>query len=190
MMNGETDLKTLLATMHPFLHPSPYVFCSVSQDTYEGLLFDPLGTFREPEGITIIVTQQQAIDSGLPFDTTWACITLTVHSSLSAVGFLAALREKGEKERNHCHEDQQVYKAISEPTWAHRASTHLCPPPNEPLLTRGFILPAELIILPLPAANQQALAGQRSLGQHVANSTNSARAPQSLSLCLAPLRFA
>ena len=91
MMNGETDLKTLLATMHPFLHPSPYVFCSVSQDTYEGLLFDPLGTFREPEGITIIVTQQQAIDSGLPFDTTWACITLTVHSSLSAVGFLAAV---------------------------------------------------------------------------------------------------
>lgn len=90
-MNGETDLKILLATMHPVLHQSPYVFCSVSQDTYEELPLDPLGTFREEEGITIIVTQQQASDNGLPFDTTWACITLMVHSSLSAVGFLAAV---------------------------------------------------------------------------------------------------
>jgi hypothetical protein len=29
--------------------------------------------------------------NGLPFDSTWACITLTAHSSLSAVGFLAAI---------------------------------------------------------------------------------------------------
>lgn len=90
-MNGEMDLKTLLATMQPVMHEVPYVFCSVSRDTYDELPFDPLCVFREQEGITIIATQQQAIDSGLAFETTWACITLTVHSSLSAVGFLAAI---------------------------------------------------------------------------------------------------
>lgn len=90
-VNGETDLKTLLGTMQPVLHELPYVFCSVSRDTYDKLPFDPLGVFREQEGITIIATQQQASDNGLPFDTNWACITLTVHSSLSAVGFLAAI---------------------------------------------------------------------------------------------------
>lgn len=93
-MDGETDPKTLLVTMRPVLQEFPYVFCSVNQETYEKLPFDPLGTFREQEGVTIIATRQQASDNGLPFDGTWACITLTVHSSLFAVGFLAAITGK------------------------------------------------------------------------------------------------
>lgn len=93
-MNGEADLETLLSTMRPVLHKVAYVFCSVIQDTYDKLTFEPLSTFHEQEGITIIVTQQQANDNGLQFDTTWACITLTVHSSLSAVGFIAAITGK------------------------------------------------------------------------------------------------
>ncbi|MBC7228393.1 MAG: ACT domain-containing protein [Thermoflexales bacterium] len=93
-MNGETDLKTLLAAMQPVLHELPYVFCSVSRDIYDKLPFEPLGTFREQEGVTIIVTQQQASDNGFPFDMTWACITLQVHSSLSAVGFLAVITSR------------------------------------------------------------------------------------------------
>jgi hypothetical protein len=55
------------------------------------LPFTPLGTFREAEGVTLITTEQQARDAKLQFDSTWACITLTVHSSLLAVGFLAAV---------------------------------------------------------------------------------------------------
>lgn len=92
-MNGETDLKTLLAAMQPVLHELPHVFCSSSRDISR-LPLEPLGTFREQEGISIIVTQQQASDNGLPFDMTWACITLQVHSSLSAVGFLAAITSR------------------------------------------------------------------------------------------------
>lgn len=90
-MNGETNLKTLLVTMRPLLHESPYVFCTVNQDNYDQLSFEPLCIFREQEGITVITTQELARDSGLVFDTIWACITLTVHSSLTAVGFLAAI---------------------------------------------------------------------------------------------------
>ena len=93
-MNSETDLKTLLATMRPVLHEAPYVFCSASQGTYDKLPFEPLGMFHEQEGITLIITRQQANDNDLPYDTTWARITLTVHSSLSAVGFLAAITGK------------------------------------------------------------------------------------------------
>lgn len=93
-MNGETDLKTLLVTMQPVLHKLPYVFCSISQDAYNKLPFDPLCAFREQEGITVIATRQQACDNGLTFDMTWAYITLTIHSSLSAVGFLAAITGK------------------------------------------------------------------------------------------------
>ncbi len=90
-MQGESDLRTLLATMTPVLHERPFIFCSISQDDYDKLPFEPLGTFREQEGITVIVTEQQTSENGLPYDAAWACITLTVHSSLSAVGFLAAI---------------------------------------------------------------------------------------------------
>jgi len=93
-MTGKIDLKTLLATMQPVLHENPYVFCSVSRDTFDRLPFDPLATFVEHEGIALIATHSQASEHGLPFDTTWACITLNVHSALSAVGFLAAIAAK------------------------------------------------------------------------------------------------
>jgi hypothetical protein len=90
-VNGITNLKTLLATMQPVLTELPYVFCPVSQAVYDQLPFEPLGTFHEQEAITVITTKKQAKDYGLPFHATWACITLTVHSSLAAVGLLAAI---------------------------------------------------------------------------------------------------
>lgn len=90
-MNGETDLKTLLATMRPVLGARPYIFTTLSQGDYDRLPFAPLGMFREVEGITVIATQEQASTCGLAFDATWACITLAVHSALTAVGFLATI---------------------------------------------------------------------------------------------------
>lgn len=77
--------------MKPVLHAVPYVFLSISRDTYESMPFDPVGVFHEEEGITVITTQRQAESLGAQVESVWACITLTVHSSLSAVGFLAAI---------------------------------------------------------------------------------------------------
>ncbi|PIP35617.1 MAG: hypothetical protein COX20_10390 [Desulfobacterales bacterium CG23_combo_of_CG06-09_8_20_14_all_52_9] len=90
-MDGQTDLNTLLATMHPVLHESPYVFCSIDQLAFRKLPFEPLATFWEEEGVTLVTTQEQASKNSLPVHKVWACITLTVHSSLSAVGFLASI---------------------------------------------------------------------------------------------------
>jgi hypothetical protein len=90
-MTGGTNLKMLIAEMHPVLGGSPYVFCTLKPEDPNRLPLAPLGIFREPEGITLIITERQARDSILPFESTWACITLTVHSSLLAVGFLAAI---------------------------------------------------------------------------------------------------
>jgi hypothetical protein len=93
-MAGETDLQRLIAEMHPVLDGNSYVFWTMDPEAASSQIINPLGTFREAEGITVIVTQQQAMDADLPFDSTWACITLTVHSSLNAVGFLAAVLGK------------------------------------------------------------------------------------------------
>jgi hypothetical protein len=91
MMTGETELKKLITEMRPTLGESAYVFYSVKPDIAARLPFTPLGTFRETEGVTLIATERQAIDAKLQFDSTWARITLTVHSSLLAVGLLAAV---------------------------------------------------------------------------------------------------
>jgi hypothetical protein len=90
-MTGEHDITTLLNNMQPLLHESPYVFCSVDAETYERLPFEPLATFFEAEGVSIILDEEEARDCDLAYDSIWACITLNVHSSLTAVGFLAVI---------------------------------------------------------------------------------------------------
>lgn len=90
-MSGETNLAALLRSMEPRLHAAPYVFAVMSAEAYARLPFAPLGTFREDEGITVIAAQSDADAAGLAHDSLWACITLTVHSSLAAVGFIAAI---------------------------------------------------------------------------------------------------
>jgi hypothetical protein len=93
-MRGETDVSILLKNLQPVLHNSPYVFRSVDRDTYDRSAFEPLASFVEVEGVSLIVSEEQACDAGLPYDSIWACITLSVHSALSAVGLLAAITSK------------------------------------------------------------------------------------------------
>ena len=91
-MTGETDLKLLLSTMTPVLNNTPYVFTSIEyQDSAKMSKLTPLGSFREKEGITLILEQQQAEDFHLGYQGVFYCITLNVHSSLEAVGLTAAI---------------------------------------------------------------------------------------------------
>ncbi|QDE33198.1 ACT domain-containing protein [Shewanella polaris] len=93
-MVGETNLTALLASMSPLLLDEEYVFCSVQGQygDYQNLL--PLATFRESEGLTLVLTKAAAIEGGLPFESVFKGITLTVHSSLDAVGLTAAVANK------------------------------------------------------------------------------------------------
>ena len=93
-MSGETDLQKLLANMNPQLHEGEFVFCSVSPESFDRLSIRPIGWFRESEGITLIVERSIADDAGLEYEFVSRMITLNVHSSLKAVGFLAAVTAK------------------------------------------------------------------------------------------------
>jgi hypothetical protein len=77
--------------MHPLLHKDPVVFCEVRPENLATLPFEPLGVFREDEGTTVITSAGAAERAGLPCSERWAHITLQVHSSLNAVGFIAAV---------------------------------------------------------------------------------------------------
>lgn len=88
-MIGGTDLGQLLATMEPTLSEGCFVYASVPVATLaEHLSRGPIGLFREEEGITLILPADAA--DGLTASAPMRLITLTVHSSLEAVGLTAA----------------------------------------------------------------------------------------------------
>ena len=88
-MQPITDLEQLLAHMQPALNPGRYAFVAVPDD----VMLDPgriIASMREPEGLSAILPEQDALDLGLPVAFTAAWITLSVHSDLAAVGLTAA----------------------------------------------------------------------------------------------------
>ena len=88
-MTAEKDLDKLLKTMKPKHNFGDYVFSVV--DYLENIdLKDILLIFREPEGNTIIIEKDLADSLNLQYSFIAAWITLTVHSSLEAVGLTAA----------------------------------------------------------------------------------------------------
>lgn len=91
--DGEADVARLLATLAPELDAETYVFCTVSGDVYRASAahLSPLATFREAEGVSLILRKDEALGAELTFRGTFRRITLTVHSSLHAVGLLAAV---------------------------------------------------------------------------------------------------
>jgi len=90
-MSGETDLDVLLASMQPMLREGEFVFCSLDREPNIAEMTAALATFRETEGTTLVVAAADASGLGLASSGAMACITLTVHSSLDAVGLTAAV---------------------------------------------------------------------------------------------------
>ena len=90
-MSGEKNLKQLLAHMAPELKDEEYVFCSVEGSYGSFSELNPLASFRESEGLTVVVTKASAESAQLKFEETFRVITLNVHSSLEAVGLTAAV---------------------------------------------------------------------------------------------------
>ena len=88
-MAGETNLSELLKTMHPTLNEGDYVFCTIpTAQEIEPSQF--IGSFKEKEGLTIILDKNIADSLKLDYNYIAAWITLTMHSSLEAVGLTAA----------------------------------------------------------------------------------------------------
>lgn len=90
-MTGETDLALLLKGMEPVLQPGRVVFARAPEHGSIDPGLSPLGTFREKEGLTLIVDEDEAAKAGLTRSAPMRQITLAIHSSLEAVGLTAAI---------------------------------------------------------------------------------------------------
>ncbi len=92
---GETELEKLLALMQPRLLEGQFVFCTLENGSLpDAVGLTPLATFQEEEGLSLLLERSEAESAGLQFDSVFRGITLSVHSSLDAVGFTAAVASK------------------------------------------------------------------------------------------------
>jgi hypothetical protein len=89
MGHGISDLATLIRSMEPVLNPGTYAYASVPLGSDISQI-DAIATVREPEGLTLVVTEETALGLGLQVLFRCAWITLHVHSDLQAVGLTAA----------------------------------------------------------------------------------------------------
>ncbi|SFT68259.1 hypothetical protein SAMN05444141_102759 [Pseudovibrio denitrificans] len=89
---GGTDLQELLASMEASLSEESFVFCTFPNGSIEALAeHSPLGLFWENEGLTAILSIENAGKAGVETEPCFRRISLAVHSSLEAVGLTAAL---------------------------------------------------------------------------------------------------
>lgn len=88
-MSGTTDLSFLLKNATPRLNPGTYVFCSV-ESLGELRFADVVFTFKEQEGLTVVLLREKADALNLQYEFEAAWISLDVVSSLEAVGLTAA----------------------------------------------------------------------------------------------------
>jgi len=88
-MSGEKDLNRLLKSMKPEHNSGDYVFCKI-ENLEKVNLNDIEMFFKEKEAITLILKKEIAETLHLEYSVVMSWITLTVHSSLEAVGLTAA----------------------------------------------------------------------------------------------------
>jgi uncharacterized protein len=89
---GSTDLHYLLASITPVLSPTRHTYCTIPRDQKAPALeSQAVATFLEAEGKTLVVEFEAAVRAGVEPVGEWAMLTMKVHSSLEAVGFVAAI---------------------------------------------------------------------------------------------------
>jgi uncharacterized protein len=91
---GGRELSTLIKSMNPVLATETFVwvtFPSVTNEVLASLLPVADMLFREQEGWTAILPRAAADERHLDYVFPSKKITLNVHSSLEAVGFIAAI---------------------------------------------------------------------------------------------------
>ena len=99
---GHTALSQIIKNMEPILHEGAYVFVSVA-DIESIPRSVTICEMKEKEGVTVIISKEEAEKRGLPFTYVASWITLNIHSSLEAVGLTAAFSTALAKQGISCN---------------------------------------------------------------------------------------
>lgn len=84
-----SDLDEIIRSLQPVLNDGSFAYLSVPDD-FDLASVRPIATFREKEGLTLIVSESDAKEAGCEILFRAAWITLSVRSDLNALGLTAA----------------------------------------------------------------------------------------------------
>ncbi|MBA7517638.1 hypothetical protein ES705_09692 [subsurface metagenome] len=101
-MGNEKKFHALIKNVAPKLNKGHYVFIT-ENDLDKIPLSQVLYQFKEKEGTTIVLEKERADELGFSYSFVAAWITLTVHSSLEAVGLTAKASDALTKEGISCN---------------------------------------------------------------------------------------
>lgn len=101
-MAGKKNLIELIKKMKPTLNDGEYVFVSV-KDLNKIDRNDTICEMKEKNGISVVLARNKADALRLPYEFVTAWITLTIHSSLEAVGLTAAFASALAKQGLSCN---------------------------------------------------------------------------------------
>ncbi|MCX7566336.1 ACT domain-containing protein [Sulfitobacter sp. F26169L] len=87
MSQAVKDTRAMISGMAPLLDETVYHFCTAPEE----LLPQALASFREDEGLSLILSEDVAAEHGLQSALPMMRITFTVHSALDGVGLTAAV---------------------------------------------------------------------------------------------------
>ncbi len=93
-MSGEKNLEKLLRSMKPILKEGIFVFANVPSEKEDSAKDCCIQYFLEEEGMTAILKKEDAQRLSIEAIYESRMISLMVHSSLDAVGFLATITTK------------------------------------------------------------------------------------------------
>lgn len=89
-MSGIKELSSLLSELNPKLNEGRFVF-TVVDSFFQINSSDILATFKEGKHMTLVLKKEKADILKLTYEGVFSWITLTVHSSLEAIGLTAAV---------------------------------------------------------------------------------------------------
>jgi hypothetical protein len=83
----------MIAGMTPTLLDGVFVFATIPDLTGAAFAADAVATFKEAEGLSLILPIETAREQNIPIESEMRCITLNVYSSLEGVGLTAAVAQ-------------------------------------------------------------------------------------------------
>ena len=91
-MPGQTDLKKILESIDPYLVDESFIFMTTDQSLSSiSNTLNPIASFKENEGLSIVITQATADKNAITYDSVFSCISLGVHSSLESYGLISII---------------------------------------------------------------------------------------------------
>lgn len=85
--------NAMISGMSPARRDGVFHFCTLSGPAHPEITAKAIGTFREAEGLSLILSQAATLELGFAGDQPMACITLNVFSALDGVGLTAAVAQ-------------------------------------------------------------------------------------------------